>query len=264
MITFVLDMELIFYKYQGAGNDFVMIDNLSGKIDSLDSDTIARICDRRFGVGGDGLIILESSAKHDFYINYYNSDGSQSFCGNGARCSVLFARHMGYIRSKTTFEAIDGTHTGEVISENQIMINMLPVKKIVDSDGDYVLDTGSPHYVRFSDSDDDIVSFGREIRYSDRFAKEGINVNLVKRKGNLELEVLTYERGVEAETLSCGTGVTACALVELQRLGVDEGEVHVYTKGGEINVKARREGDGFADIYLSGPAEFVFEGKITV
>ncbi|MES2799713.1 MAG: diaminopimelate epimerase [Bacteroidota bacterium] len=260
-------MKIQFSKYQGAGNDFVMINNLNGDYDQLSIEQIQSLCDRKFGIGADGLIKINASSAAAFEVDYYNSDGSKSFCGNGARCSVAFAGTLGIDINDTDFIAIDGLHTAERIA-SQIKIKMHDVTAIQKVEGAFVLDTGSPHYVKCVDDIDDfdIVDFGRGIRYSSKFKADGINVNLLERLDERSIRVATYERGVEDETLSCGTGVTACALVfgELrQELG--EQSVIVQTKGGDLLVQFERTNVGsFSSIFLTGPAKFVFQGTIEV
>ncbi len=259
-------VEIKFSKYQGTGNDFVMLDNVSGGYNDLTLDQIRFLCDRKLGVGADGLIKISSHDEFDFEVEYFNADGSQSFCGNGARCSVAFANSLGLIKGDdglTTFGAIDGRHIGYVLASNSVKIDMLPVTEILKVGDDYVVDTGSPHYIRKVSQPADIVELGRLIRYSDRYKEVGINVNTIESISNQMIRVQTYERGVEDETLSCGTGVTACALVVMDD---DENidEVTVETKGGLLSVSAEREGQGFKNIWLTGPIKHVFDGIIYV
>jgi diaminopimelate epimerase len=260
-------MKISFSKYQGTGNDFVMLDNLNGQYDSLTIPQIQLICDRRFGVGSDGLIKINSHNSSDFEVEYFNSDGSKSFCGNGARCSVAFAETLGVNVSDTSFLGIDGLHKA---SKNQdvISLEMGDVSEITKIENDFVIYTGSPHYIRFIDAinDLDIVQFGKRVRYSEEFKNEGINVNLVEIVDANNLIVNTYERGVEDETLSCGTGVTACVLAfayQTQLLG--EHKVSVKVKGGNLSVFFNQETLGkFTTIHLIGPGQFVFSGEINV
>lgn len=258
-------MKIDFVKYQGTGNDFVMLDNMDGRYDALSLDEIQQLCDRKLGIGADGLIKISRDPHYDFNVEYYNSDGSQSFCGNGARCSVAFAKSLGIIENKTQFNAIDGVHNAEVSIDDRVHLEMLPVTGIERSDEDYVMDTGSPHYIRFvqPESAPDIVAFGKEIRYSDTYREQGINVNSVVEIGPGTIHVATYERGVEDETLSCGTGVTACALAFMDKHATSE-EVSVTTKGGKLSVKAEKTASGFENIWLIGPAKKVFDGSIEI
>ncbi len=258
-------MFVYFKKYQGAGNDFVMIDNFSGQYDDLSVSQIQSLCDRRFGIGADGLIKINKSAAADFYVDYYNSDGSQSFCGNGARCSVRFVNEeILKEKSQYSFDAIDGLHEGEVLSYAEIRIQMTNVERIeIIKDNHYLLDTGSPHYIVFTENIDelDLKKEGQKIRYSDRFNEKGVNVNFIELLKEGELRIRTYERGVEDETLACGTGITAAALAHLH-LTNKEGMVKVHARGGELSVKAFRNSQGFGDVELIGPATFVFDGKM--
>lgn len=260
-------MKISFSKYQGTGNDFVMLDNLSGQYDELTIEQIQRLCDRRFGIGADGLIKINRSESTDYEVDYYNSDGSKSFCGNGARSAVAFAESLGFDVKNTVFDAIDGKHFAQKKSEI-IALEMSSVNHVEKLSNDYILHTGSPHYIRFvhSINENDIVSIGREIRYSDRFKKEGINVNIVEIVSADHLIVNTYERGVEDETLSCGTGVTAAVLAYAIKINLkDQNTVNVSVKGGELKVSFNRTGEQqFESINLIGPAQFVFKGEMDV
>ncbi|MBI1837354.1 MAG: diaminopimelate epimerase [Flavobacteriia bacterium] len=260
-------MKFYFSKYQGTGNDFVMLDNLNGNYNSITIQQIQQICDRRFGVGADGLIKINSSKKAAFEVEYFNSDGSKSFCGNGARCAVAFAETLGIDIYATTFDAIDGLHHAEK-KEGVIALDMLDVASFERIGNDFNIHTGSPHYIRFVNdlSESDIVSFGREIRYSDKFVSEGINVNLVQEIASKQLIVYTYERGVEDETLSCGTGVTAAVLAYgIQNDLLNQNTVNVKVKGGELKVSFNQLKHGvFQNIQLIGPAHFVFKGELNV
>lgn len=252
---------LEFFKYQGTGNDFVIIDNRSLKFNKS-TESVRHLCDRRFGVGGDGLILLENADGADFKMVYYNADGNEStMCGNGGRCIVAFAHSLGIFQSTTCFLAIDGLH--EAKFENGIVkLKMIDVTEISSDGEDFVLDTGSPHYVRYVN---DLKSYkvyaeGNKVRNSSTYSKEGINVNFVEVLGEGRLFVRTYERGVEDETYSCGTGVTASALTFMNK----ENLTHVRVKvlGGNLQVSAQRRESGFIDIWLEGPAECVFRGQI--
>lgn len=259
-------MQIEFFKYQGTGNDFIMLDNRSGKYNFLSVDQIQQLCNRRFGIGADGLICINSHPEFAFEVDYSNSDGSKSFCGNGARCSVAFAQQLGIDCSEVDFLAIDGSHQAK-ISGDWVAVQMQNVSEIQLLDSDYSLNTGSPHYIRFCNTTDldTIVSVGRSIRYSDSFRSVGINVNLVAESSD-KLVVATYERGVEDETLSCGTGVTAAALVAAfknQRTGSQR--VEIESKGGSLAVSFDFELPTlFSNIWLSGPAVCVFSGTIDV
>jgi diaminopimelate epimerase len=259
-------MQLPFFKYHGTGNDFVLIDGRAGDF-SLELHQIVKLCDRHFGIGSDGLIIVKNHSTEDFEMVFYNPDGSQSFCGNGSRCAVAFARSLGMISNHGTFAAIDGVHLfllhdSGLTDAPDIQIRMRDVEAVEKNGADCIINTGSPHYIVPHEAPEqlDILTAAHAIRYNERFKKEGINVNFV-RYGNCELWMRTYERGVEAETLSCGTGVTAAAL-SLALNDPNCSAIIVHTSGGDLNVKFSREANGFEDIWLCGPAEKVFEGVI--
>lgn len=252
-----------FHKYQGTGNDFVMIDNRESVFDKSDLKAIGFFCDRRFGIGADGVILIENSDDADFEMVYYNPDGSQSLCGNGSRCAVMFANHLGLIQNETRFIAIDGEHEAKIIDGlvHLLMHDVLEFEEIGD---DFLIDTGSPHYIKYVDSTEEIdpIVEGRKIRYSDRFADEGVNVNFLELNNEGGLKIRTYERGVEGETFSCGTGCTAAAL----SLGLkkDIQEVSLQAIGGNLSVSFIKEENIFRSIYLIGPAESVFSGEIAI
>ncbi len=258
-------MKLNFSKYQGTGNDFILIDNLSGEFDKLEIPQIQYLCDRKFGIGADGLIKINKSEIADFEVEYFNSDGSKSFCGNGGRCAVAFARKINLIENSTTFDAIDGIHTA-YFQDKDVCLKMIDVHEIQTHDTDYELYTGSPHYVKFVENalDVDVLKEGRKIRYAPDYNDEGINVNFVEVLNQSELEIVTYERGVENETLSCGTGITASAIaysIKTQLNGFQE--IKIHTKGGKLNVKFNKTSkNSFEEVFLIGPAQFVFEGII--
>lgn len=260
-------MKLAFSKYQGTGNDFILLDNLKGQYDDLSVHQIQYLCDRKFGIGADGLIKISSSPHTAFEVDYYNSDGSKSFCGNGARCSVAFAESLGIDVSTVVFTAIDGIHEAMKKSD-AILLKMNNVHQIHEKEDDFELYTGSPHFVRFVENtlDVNVYEEGRRVRFSPEYQEEGINVNFVEILAQNELEVVTYERGVENETLSCGTGVTAAALTYAQlenKFGHQE--ILIHTKGGKLKVTFNRlDEDTYVDIYLIGPAEYVFSGEITI
>ncbi|MDD2984316.1 MAG: diaminopimelate epimerase [Crocinitomicaceae bacterium] len=259
-------MHIQFHKYQGTGNDFIMLDNRDKRYDSLSIQQIQWLCDRRFGIGADGLIKINSHSLYPFEVDYSNSDGSKSFCGNGARCAVEFASTLGINCDHVTFLAIDGEHQAQK-KLNVISIQMLNVLKVKSKNSDFEVHTGSPHYIRFVEdlSQENIVEFGKSIRYSNEYTNEGINVNLVKQAGN-QLEIATYERGVEDETLSCGTGVTAAAIASAYH-NEQAGQRHfdIQTKGGLLQVDFDFESPmNFTNIWLTGPAEFTFKGELDV
>lgn len=257
---------LKFYKYQGAGNDFIIFDNREGTFPLINRKKIITwLCDRRFGIGADGVMLLENAAGMDFKMIYFNADGNESsMCGNGGRCLVSFANDHGIIQQNAVFNAIDGAHDAVYFSPQKVKLRMKDVSEIQKGNGFAVLDTGSPHYVRFVDdlSVVDVYKEGRQIRYSPEFAENGINVNFVHKTADI-LHVYTYERGVEDETLACGTGVTAAAIAWNEVFGhKSEDSVPIMAKGGDLTVSFRKVGNTYTDIWLSGPAVKVFEGEI--
>jgi len=257
-------MTLECFKYQGTGNDFVLIDNRDKTI-SLTTEQIKFLCDRRFGIGADGLMLLELEPGVDFKMVYFNSDGNESsMCGNGGRCITAFAKRLGIITTGAKFLAIDGMHEAK-IKEDYVSLKMNDVRQVETGEDYFYLNTGSPHYVKFVNDIEETNVFeeGRKVRYNDRFIAEGTNVNFIERKEN-ELFVRTYERGVEAETLSCGTGVTAAALVAaLKGVSTDKNNCLIKTLGGNLNVKFDKVLENtFYNIWLEGPATFVFKGSI--
>ena len=260
-------MTLVFYKYQGTGNDFLLVDNFNNPSLELSTRQIKNICNRHFGVGADGLIFLNKKEGVDFEMKYYNSDGKESsMCGNGGRCIVKFAYKQGIHKDVYHFAAIDGQHEAEIDLDGTVSLKMKDVAKVEDHAGHIIIDTGSPHFVKFANNvqEIDVVSTGRDIRFGHEFAKEGINVNFVEVINNDTILVRTYERGVEDETLSCGTGVTAAALLSAHNdFGFNT--VEVKTIGGNLSVEFDRIDDQhFENIWLCGPAEFVFKGEIEV
>ena len=258
-------MKLQFHKYQGTGNDFIMIDNRQLFFPKKDIKRIEKLCDRRFGIGADGLILLENDAETDFKMVYYNSDGNQSsMCGNGGRCIVSFAQKLGVISNQTTFMATDGLHHATIQENGIVSLQMKDVDE-VKIENDYVfLNTGSPHHVLLVDDLEnyDIKTNGAEIRYSDFYGKEGSNVNFVKQIAENYYAVRTYERGVEDETLSCGTGVTAVAIGMHATGKTNSNEINLDVQGGKLKVSFIKENNGYKKVHLIGPATFVFEGFI--
>lgn len=258
-------MKLTFYKYQGTGNDFVIFDNRNNQVGALTTKQVKHLCDRRFGIGGDGLMLLSSKAGYDFEMIYFNSDGNESsMCGNGGRCLVQFAHHMGILKNTYHFLATDGEHDAEIDMNGIVRLKMKNVDKVDIHGSHAILNTGSPHFVKFASDVDNIDVFetGREIRYSPEFAKEGINVNFVESFDEDSILVRTYERGVEDETYSCGTGVTASALVSAHN---ENGfnRVEVKTPGGHLSVEFDKlDDEHFENIWLCGPAQLVFKGEI--
>jgi diaminopimelate epimerase len=262
-------MDMPFTKYQGAGNDFIIIDQREHIwIDPGHQSLVARLCNRRFGIGGDGLMLLVDHPDYDFEMIYFNADGHPgSMCGNGGRCIVAFAKKLGLVGEETQFLAVDGPHRARIPRPDWVELHMNDVAAVEMAPDYCYLDTGSPHYVQFVPDLDqvDVVRQGRAIRYNDRFREQGTNVNFVERRAD-GLYIATYERGVEDETLACGTGVTAAALVA-SLPGTSDGkeqEIPVFARGGDLSVRFRREGQRFTDIWLCGPATFVYSGQINL
>ena len=256
-------MSLEFYKYQGTGNDFVMIDNRDNVFDKTNLKHVQQLCDRRFGIGADGLILIENLDDLDFNMIYFNADGTQSFCGNGSRCAVAFAKYLGIIEKQAMFLSTDGEHEAWVNNEGEVSLKMHDVQHIEKGKGYYFINTGSPHYIiNVEDVQKvDVKTEGAAIRYNERFKEEGTNVNFVK-IDETDLDIRTYERGVEDETLSCGTGVTAAALSLADANGLQEGVIYVNAAGGNLKVGFKRNGNEFKDLWLIGPATFVFKGEV--
>jgi diaminopimelate epimerase len=260
-------MKIAFTKYQGTGNDFVILDNRAGTYTYLNTKQIRFLCDRRFGIGADGLMLLDKKDGYDFEMIYFNADGKpSSMCGNGGRCLVKFAHHSGIYKTNYFFSAIDGDHHAEIELDGTVRLKMNDVKQVEKHVNHFILNTGSPHYVKPSVDINSInvVEAGRAIRYSPEFEKEGINVNFVELEEVDAIHVRTYERGVEDETYSCGTGVTAAALVFAHN---DNGfnRVKVRTPGGRLSIEFDKINDHhFENIWLCGPAEFVYKGEIEI
>jgi diaminopimelate epimerase len=254
-----------FYKYQGTGNDFVVVDNRSQELDRTDKSIAKKLCDRKFGVGSDGLILIENHDEFDFEMVFFNPDGSQSMCGNGSRCAVKFAQFLGVIKDKTTFVSTDGVHEA-TIDGDIVRLSMQDVAKsdINTFPEHFTIHTGSPHYVIFASNikDKDVKEEGANIRYSDEFMREGINVNFVEKQSVNKISVRTYERGVENETLSCGTGVTACAIAHVLHGGISP--VEIETLGGQLSVEFELVEGAAKNVWLTGPAKNVFKGEITL
>jgi len=256
-------MHIPFFKYQGTGNDFVIIDQRENKyISKSDQSLIERICNRRFGIGGDGLMLIQSSDHADFTMVYFNADGrTSSMCGNGGRCIVSLASRLGIFKDSCTFDAIDGLHQAKIVDPTRVALKMNDVSDIHRDAEAYVLDTGSPHYVRFETgvAELDMVKEGKAIRYNKTYKSEGINVNIAEWHGD-SLQVRTYERGVEDETFSCGTGVVAAAISHVQQAQHKPDVVNIKTRGGSLKVTLEQSADGYQNIWLIGPATYVYEG----
>ncbi|PKQ61752.1 diaminopimelate epimerase [Labilibaculum filiforme] len=260
-------MKVKFSKYQGTGNDFVLIDNRNGNIAPDNFSFIEKLCDRRFGIGGDGLMLLENEDGFDFRMRYYNSDGKEgSMCGNGGRCIVAFAYRLGIISEKARFIAVDGEHEAKIITSEeaiQVSLKMIDVSDIEIGEDFYYLNTGSPHFVQFiSDHENfDTYTEGKKVRYNNRFSEQGTNVNFVSIEDQ-GLRVSTYERGVEDETYSCGTGVVASAISASFK--INRNNFKIQTKGGVLEVHFQKITEKqIENIWLTGPATHVFDGTLT-
>lgn len=260
-------MKLPFYKYQGTGNDFVIIDNRELGLANEDTMLIRHLCDRRFGIGADGLIFLQERDGFDFEMVYFNSDGREStMCGNGGRCIIKFAHDMGLGDSDFSFLAIDGPHRGKILADGIVSLQMQDVMATFHRGEHYTLDTGSPHYVQFvrDIKNYPVADKGRAIRNSDTYKVKGINVNFVEELSRGNIFVRTYERGVEDETLSCGTGVVASAISYFYDKDPGDTNINIQTIGGQLNVKFDLHDLHFTDIWLTGPALQVFHGETTI
>ena len=259
----------VFFKYHGAGNDFILLDDRGGDLlGRFDQATIAHWCDRHFGIGADGFMLLRHHPEYDFEMVYYNADGApSSMCGNGGRCIVRFAHDLGLVRDVYRFLAVDGPHTATLLPDGNVSLEMLPVSEFRElAEGlTYQLDTGSPHYVTFVPASDtvDVVREGRSIRNRPEYVERGININFVTSHAD-ELTIATYERGVENETLACGTGVTAAAIAQIRRSGQTSGtfRVPVRAKGGLLAVSGTVADGVFTELRLEGPATKVFTGEM--
>ena len=259
-------MQLKFYKYHGTGNDFVIFDNRQAIFPKNDTKLIAFLCDRRFGIGGDGLMLLEKHDTYDFTMVYYNADGSTStMCGNGGRCLVAFAKKLGIIEQEAHFEASDGYHYAK-IEKDLIALQMIDVTQIELHDGYDFVYTGSPHHIQLVDNLEtiDVKTQGAQIRYSNLYGETGSNVNFVKQDKINSFKVRTYERGVEDETLSCGTGVTAVAIAMYETGKTNSNQIQLHVPGGELKVSFEKVDQIYKNVFLTGPAAFVFEGLINI
>ena len=258
-------MNVTFKKYQGTGNDFVMIDNRQLNFPKNDVKLIEKLCDRRFGIGADGLILLENDSETDFRMVYYNSDGNESsMCGNGGRCIVAFAKQLGVINNETTFIATDGLHHASILENGIVSLQMKNVDTIK-IESDYVfMNTGSPHHVMMVDDlkNYDVKTNGAKIRYSDLYGKAGSNVNFVKQLSENHFALRTYERGVEDETLACGTGATAVGIAMYELGKTKNPVVKIDVEGGKLEISFEKTGNHYENVFLKGPATFVFEGTI--
>ncbi len=255
-----MNKEIQFYKYQGTGNDFIITTELK----NVTTEQIQFLCDRKYGIGADGLILMTKRDSPHFDMMYYNSDGTTSFCGNGSRCAVMHARYLGWIENECVFNSNDGEHRAE-ISGNEVRLQMHNVDMVLVEDNGYILHTGSPHYIAYTQEIDelDLIAAAHIIRYNDTFIETGINVNYLEPRNGV-LYIRTYERGVEDETLSCGTGVTAAAIAHYLETESTQKRFtqKLQTRGGTLTVSFEKKATSFENIYLSGPAVLIFNGKI--
>lgn len=258
-------MMIHFYKYQATGNDFIIINNLNNTV-NLHSQDIEFLCNRKLGIGADGLILIEKKLNYDFYMNYFNADGKQgSMCGNGGRASVLFFYEHVLSKDNYCFYAPDGVHHAQISSSKIVSLQMKNIHEITPHENDHIIDTGSPHYLKYVSNIDHVVVVeeGKKIRNSAPFKEKGINVNFIEDKIN-HICVATFERGVEDETLSCGTGVTASAILWKKNI-LGENMVDIVTKGGHLQVKFTNFGNhNFQNVWLQGASLFVFNGSISL
>ncbi|MEP1035331.1 diaminopimelate epimerase [Ekhidna sp.] len=256
-------MEQHFTKYQGTGNDFILIDDRNESF-PVSNPLIKKLCDRRFGIGADGLILIQNHQDLDYRMVYFNSDGSQSLCGNGSRCGFAFAKSLGLVDQEATFETTDGIHKIKLKNE-KIHFQLFDIRQLEKiNEKEWFINTGSPHHIVISNdlNEENVVSKGRQIRNLPTYSgHNGTNVNFAQLLQD-KVKIRTYERGVEDETLSCGTGATAVGVMA-GKLGF-ESPIHIQTMGGELSVFFKQDGDLFTDIWLAGPAEKVFEGSVTI
>ena len=255
-------MEQTFFKYQGTGNDFILIDDRANVFPLKDVSLVARLCDRRFGIGADGLILIQNAATSDFKMVYFNADGNESsLCGNGARCTIAFANFLNCIEDKTTFEAVDGLHSAH-IDGDIISLQMHDVSKIQAFENHTFLDTGSPHHVEMVEElkTFDVYGNGKRIREGSPYYMTGTNVNFVEQLAKDQFAIRTYERGVEDETLSCGTGATAVALAMYENKKTTATKIKINVQGGVLEIQFEVTDKGYSQIFLSGPAEQVYSG----
>jgi diaminopimelate epimerase len=259
--------DMKFYKWQGTGNDFVILDNREEKLTEPSSDMIKYLCDRRYGIGADGLMVLNNNPIYDFSMQYFNSDGLEAeMCGNGGRCMIGFAHQLGIIGDDTRFMAFDGLHVGRVLGDDKYLLQMIDLNEFRKTDNYYFLNTGVPHVVKFVNKVDkiDVLKKGRKIRNNKDFEPAGTNVNFVQKFGK-GIKIRTYERGVENETLSCGTGAVASAIAAYLEFGLEKKQIKCLVPGGELLVRFERNKSGeFSNISLEGPAKQVYSGEISL
>lgn len=256
-----------FYKFQGTGNDFVIVDDRQ-KLFNTDKAYVAQLCHRRFGIGADGLILLQPHPTADFFMQYFNSDGAEStMCGNGGRCLAAFAHLLGIgNNNRMQFMAVDGLHDAIIMENNLVSLKMNDVMQVKNLGNAFELNTGSPHYVAYTTdlNNFDLISNAKAVRYNKTYAQNGINVNFIETTSAAQINVRTYERGVEDETYSCGTGVTACAMVQAIHHNFSDGKhtISIQTPGGNLQVSFNKQNNAFTDVWLTGPAVLVYTGNI--
>ncbi|QBQ39749.1 diaminopimelate epimerase [Sphingobacterium psychroaquaticum] len=259
-----MDAKIKFSKYQGAGNDFILVDNRNAAFNRENTTLVNQLCDRRFGIGADGLMLLQYTENFDFEMVYYNADGNEgTMCGNGGRCIVAFARDLGIIDKETAFLAVDGPHHAS-IEGDQVNLGMIDVQEVTRDGEAYVLNTGSPHFIKQVDNLQglNVYEAGYSIRNNDTYKQEGINVNFIEKEANGYF-VRTFERGVEDETLACGTGATAAAMaMAIAENKTGQQEIPIRVLGGQLYIAFYRDNNNFTNVRLKGPANFVFDGKI--
>jgi diaminopimelate epimerase len=260
--------QVSFYKYQGAGNDFILVDNRNEEFSEISLNILKDLCDRHFGIGSDGFIFINKHDKFDFDMQFHNPDGSKSFCGNGARCAIAFYSFLTRRKGQFKFDAYDGLHYAELLENGMVRLEMNDVTDIIEhSDNSFELNTGSPHLIKFESKIDkiDVDRKGATIRYSKEYRVQGINVNFVEVLGPNHVAIRTYERGVEGETLACGTGITAAAISLAKNVKLSGFQrVKVNALGGELFVEFDNDVNRFSKIILEGPATYVFKGEIDV
>lgn len=255
-------MKINFTKYEGNGNDFIIIDDRKEEFSEDNVLMISKLCDRKFGIGADGLILLRKHKVYDFQMIYFNSDGNESsMCGNGGRCLVSYALQLDIDLKTNSFLAIDGVHKFKVV-DNEIYLKMNDVKDIVVKNGYNFLNTGSPHVVQIVENVDEINVYEQGKKIRKQFQEmNGVNVNFVSFNNDI-IKCRTFERGVENETLSCGTGVVAVALYIFKKKKISDNKIIVSTKGGSLSVSFKNDGNSFREIWLKGDINKIFEGLI--
>ena len=259
-------MKISFSKYNGAGNDFIIIDDINRNI-KLTKSQIYKLCNRNLGIGADGLILIRKSSKTDFEIIHYTSDGNLgSLCGNGSRCAILYAYRNNIINKNTVFKAFDGIHRAEIINDELITMQMKLNSRIIKNEYGIWLDTGSPHLIVESTNTDkiDVKNAGRSIRYNSYYKEKGVNVNFVERVSDEVFKIRTYERGVEDETRACGTGSTASAICMNYIGKTNSNYIKMKCLGGDLEVQFLKTNKNYLDITITGPAKLVFEGVIDI